>query len=413
MTRVAIVGKNFSKKCFLFLVVIGISVFGFLSNASASVLPEKFFDPLDGNFDASQYLTENAYGFLPVPVVITEPAVEGGLGLMGLFFHEDEEAIAGRKKGMQSENAAKYLIPPSVSVVGAAYTGNGSYAAGLGHLGFFKQGKIRYSGGFVYSDIDLDYYNVGDIALTKPLSISTKGYGIFQTVKFKTGDLPLYVGPIQRYIKADLTFNSALSDSVTNLGAQNFIDELGDFLAREVTTSGLGVGIDYDTRDNIFTPTKGAFYELSYVAYRDSIGSDIEYDWYRLDGQNYFQLNPDWRAGIHIVAEVADTNERLPPFAMPGINMRGIPAARYQGSHMATLEGEVTWQMNYRWSVLGFAGAGRAANSSSDFSAAGSQLSKGVGFRYLIAKQYGFNMGLDVARGPEDTVWYIQAGSAW
>ena len=36
-----------------------------------------------------------------------------------------------------------------------------------------------------------------------------------------------------------------------------------------------------------------------------------------------------------------------------------------------------------------------------------------IGFRYLIAKQYGFNMGIDVARGPEDTVWYIQAGSAW
>ncbi|MFT6757778.1 MAG: outer membrane translocation and assembly module TamA [Chitinophagales bacterium] len=180
-----------------------------------------------------------------------------------------------------------------------------------------------------------------------------------------------------------------------------------------MATSGLGVGIDYDTRDNIFTPTRGALYQLSYVAYRDSIGSDIEYDWYRLDGQNYFQLSADWRMGIHVVAEIADTNERLPPFATPGINMRGIPAARYQGSHVATVEGELTWQANYRWSLLGFAGAGRAANSTADFSDESSQINKGVGFRYLIAKQYGFNMGLDVARGPEDTVWYIQAGSAW
>jgi hypothetical protein len=52
--------------------------------------------------------------------------------------------------------------------------------------------------------------------------------------------------------------------------------------------------------------------------------------------------------GIHVVAEIADTNERLPPFATPGINMRGIPAARYQGSHVATVEGELTWQANYR-----------------------------------------------------------------
>jgi hypothetical protein len=144
---------------------------------------------------------------------------------------------------------------------------------------------------------------------------------------------------------------------------------------------------------------------LSYVAYRGSISSDIEYDWYRLDGQNNFQLSADWRAGICIVAEVADTNERLPPFTISGTNMRVIPAARYQESNMATLGDEVTWQINYQWSVLGFVGAGRAANSCSNFFAVDSQLSKSVSFRYLIAKQYGFNMGLDVVRGTEDTAW--------
>tara|TARA_B110000902_G_scaffold255171_1_gene320155 strand:+ start:9136 stop:9873 length:738 start_codon:yes stop_codon:yes gene_type:complete len=245
-----------------------------------------------------------------------------------------------------------------VSAVGVAYIGNCSYAAGFDHLGFFNEGKVRYSGGAIYSDIDLDYYNFGAIDLTRPLSISTKGYGIFQTVKFKTGGWPLYVGPIQRYIKADLAVNAAFAESMVTLGVQNVIAELSGFLAQEVATSGLGVGIDYDTRDNIFTPTRGALYQLSYVAYRDSIGSDIEYDGYRLDGQNYFQLSSaqlssaqlsaDWRMGIHVVAEIADTNERLPPFATPGINMRGIPAARYQGSHVATVEGELTWQANYR-----------------------------------------------------------------
>ena len=112
-----VIGKPFVKKILLTCVVMTVSFFPFTISANASMFPEHFFDPLDGNFDASQYLTENAYGFLPVPVVITEPAVEGGLGLMGLFFHEDEEAVARRKKGMQSENAAKYLIPPSVSAV--------------------------------------------------------------------------------------------------------------------------------------------------------------------------------------------------------------------------------------------------------------------------------------------------------
>jgi hypothetical protein len=73
----------------------------------------------------------------------------------------------------------------------------------------------------------------------------------------------------------------------------------------------------------------------------------------------------------------------------------------------------VTWEVDSRWSILGFGGVGKAANSSSDFGSSSSLVSKGLGFRYQIARRYGFHMGIDVARGPEDTVWYIQAGPAW
>lgn len=45
------------------------------------------FDPEDGMLDMSRYLQDNQYGFLPIPVVITEPAVGYGGGLFGLFLH--------------------------------------------------------------------------------------------------------------------------------------------------------------------------------------------------------------------------------------------------------------------------------------------------------------------------------------
>jgi hypothetical protein len=37
----------------------------------------------------------------------------------------------------------------------------------------------------------------------------------------------------------------------------------------------------------------------------------------------------------------------------------------------------------------------------------------GVGVRYFIARKLGMHIGVDVARGPEDTVVYLQVGSAW
>ena len=105
-------------------------IFLLLYSASNFAASGIFTDKLDGQFDASRYLSENAYGFLPVPIIITDPAVEGGLGMMGLFFHESEEEQHARLAAMQDESndkAAHNLLPPSISAGFGAYTGNGSY----------------------------------------------------------------------------------------------------------------------------------------------------------------------------------------------------------------------------------------------------------------------------------------------
>ena len=37
----------------------------------------------------------------------------------------------------------------------------------------------------------------------------------------------------------------------------------------------------------------------------------------------------------------------------------------------------------------------------------------GGGLRYLLAREYGLHVGLDVAQGPEETIFYVQVGHAW
>lgn len=177
-----------------------------LALLSPCVLASDFRDPVDGRFDVSAYLAENAFGFLPVPIIITEPAVDSGLGGFGLFFHESEEAAEKRKELMLSdEGAASALLPPNVSAVGGVVTGNESWFVGGGHMGFFKEGRIRYLGGGGYGDVDLDFYSVGNTALSRPISINTEAWGVVQTVKFKLGNSRFYFGPTHRYIKAELS----------------------------------------------------------------------------------------------------------------------------------------------------------------------------------------------------------------
>ncbi len=395
--------RHFCEKCGLILIL--------CSNLCIAA-PSQFFDILDGQLDVSQYLSENAYGFLPVPIIITDPSVDGGLGLSGLFFHESEEEQKTRLQSMQhSENASKHLLPPSVSVAVGAYTGNDSYFLGGGHMGFFNQGRIRYLGGGGYGDFNLDFFGFGDITLPNPVQINTKAKVIMQTAKFKLADSDFYFGPTHRYISAEIS-PTRLGDLIGNLPPE-WQDELTDLLTTNITTSGVGFTLEYDSRDNIFSPTQGLKYELSHLWYDESIASDINYQLTELTGLHYFKLTSNWRTAIRVEANYADSDEFLPPYATPYISMRGIPAARYQGNAVAVSEFELIYKFNFRWEVNAFTGAGKASNSFSDFSSSTSRMGRGAGFRYLIARRYGFNMGIDIAKGPEDSVFYIQAGSAW
>ena len=283
-------------------------------------------------------------------------------------------------------------------------------------MGFFKEGRIRYMAGGGYGDVNLDFFGFGDITFPRPVQLNTKAGAIIQSLKFRIGDSPFFVGPVQRFIAAKIS-PARLGDLGGGFLPPEYQDEFEDLirelLTREVNTSALGVVVEFDTRDSFFSPRSGYKYELEHLWYRDFLGSDIEYELTRFIGLNYWKLSEKFRAGLRLGGEFANVDSFLPPFATPYIDLRGIQSARYQGNYTAVVEGELTWQIDSRWSLLGFAGSGWASRNSGDLKDSPSRVTRGGGFRYLIARRYGFDMGIDIARGPEDTIWYIQAGTAW
>lgn len=370
----------------------------------------------------STYLAENAFGFLPVPILITDPAVDGGLGLAGLFFHESEEMAEERRLAMlESENASRYLLPPNVTFAAAAYTGNDSLMLGGGHLGFFKEGRIRYTGFGGHADFNLDFYGTGDLALKRPVEINTTGFNVMQWLRFQLGDSRFFLGLSQRYTTAEV--------SPTNIGEilgeilppgllppedqDKLADKIREVLTTDVTLSGVGFTLDFDNRDNVFSPHSGYEYSLEQIYFRDLVGSDLEYELTTFDGHNYWPVSKSFRVNLRLNAERAASKDPLPPFATPAIVLRGVPIGRYQGNSIGVVEGELVWQIDPRWALLGFGGAGYAATDFEDLTDSPSRVGKGVGFRYQIARRYGFDVGIDVGWGPEDTVVYIQSGTAW
>ena len=63
--------------------------------------------------------------------------------------------------------------------------------------------------------------------------------------------------------------------------------------------------------------------------------------------------------------------------------------------------------------MLGFAGLGRAADDLDELDDAEAAYNYGAGFRYLLSRRLGLAGGVDLARGPEDTVLYLTFGNAW
>jgi hypothetical protein len=81
-----------------------------------------FNDPEDGKLDASEWLLERK-GFLPVPILITEPAVGYGAGAALLFFRESiGDAVTKAKESGR-------LTPPDIYGAALAATENGTKVA--------------------------------------------------------------------------------------------------------------------------------------------------------------------------------------------------------------------------------------------------------------------------------------------
>jgi hemolysin activation/secretion protein len=95
------------------------------------------------------------------------------------------------------------------------------------------------------------------------------------------------------------------------------------------------------------------------------------------------------------------------------VQLRGVPAVRYQGDQAASVELEARWQFFGRWSVVAFGGAGATRTNRQASNTTQSIGSGGFGFRYELASKFGMHAGIDVAHSPGTTALYLVVGNAW
>ncbi len=337
-------------------------------------------DKEDGKLDLSDWIIE-ANGFIPIPLLITEPALGGFGGALGLAFLS------------QVPNS-----PPNITTAIAGITANNTWAVGGLHSHNIPEKGIRYRFGAFYSDVNISLYRELPLVGEQKFEFNFKGLPIFAKGTKQIGDSKWQLGASYLFLWNRVSLGQELPDFISQKELDSNISTLGPV-------------IEFDSRDNIFTPNRGTNIIGSWGLSKNWLGSDYNYSRLNLASFSYFPLKPNWILGLRV--EYQQVFNEPPFYLLPGINLRGVPAGRYQGKQVSLTEIENRFDINSRWSIMAFGGLAKAFDGFTNFKEKDLAYSIGSGYRYLIARKFGLRMGMDVAFGPDDWGYYIVFGSNW
>jgi len=352
-------------------------------------------DSIDGKLDLSDYIID-ANGFVPIPMIITEPALGGfGGAIIPVFIRKNPPYL----DSMKGQLVTTPVAPDITGGIGL-YTLNNTWAALAFRSGVLVKSRIKYVIGGGYVNLNMAFYRTfsqfGEKKLNFHFEITPFYLQAIKRIRFSHW----YAGFKYLFLHTDVRYQGDSS-----------LEAFGKPFESKSTISQLGVIIELDNRDNIFTPDRGIKLHVDAVYSGNSLGSD--YDYWKLNYYMYAYapLSKKIIGGLRIDGRQAFGD---PPFYMlPYIDMRGIPAVRYQGNVDILSEAEMRWDIVKRWSIMTYAGAGKAFDEWNKFDDADWAWSYGTGFRYLLARKFKLRVGIDVAHGPDAWAYYIVFGSNW
>lgn len=297
-------------------------------------MPSRVYDTEDGWFDLSEFL-DTTYGFVPVVMPITEPAV--GYGAVGALVFIDRK-VSGE---------GQPYVRPNIAAVGGLGTENGTRGLFAVHLGTWMDGRFRTLAAVADMDVNLDFFGLGGDRVPNGVGYSVSARGGVAGGNYRIGDSPFWIGLRYVLVNTNVTGNAA------NSGLPGVTPSDSDQRLAAFTPS-----LTLDMRDNFFTPTRGWYVDLSVPIFREAFGGDRDFETAALSAMHY------WPAGRSLFlsarATAKSSSDGTPFYLRPFVTLRGVQALRYQGDQAAEFEAEARWQFHSRFSMTVFGGAGTA-----------------------------------------------------
>jgi outer membrane protein assembly factor BamA len=320
---------------------------------------------------------KNDLVLLPVAYYTPLTKIAGGLG--GIYYLRTLEDLS---KGS-----------PSTVFMDLIYTQRKQTVCEITPSLYFKKGEFHLTGYLGFKDFADKFFGIGNETSKE----QEEGYS-YQSVKFSLSVRKRYGAHLYFGLQYDFEY---FNPHTFKPGG---ILESGDIIGSQGgNVSGLGGLLIWDSRDDVFFPTKGMLLQASATLFAPQLGSDYRFQRFSIDFRQYVTL-----FSTHVLAfqESIQSNSGTVPFHWLSIMggpsvMRGYILGRFRDKNSMVLQLEYRLPLVWKLGLVGFVGCGSVAQSMSQFRWGEFKLAGGFGIRYRLVKRFSTNVRLDFgfARG--------------
>jgi outer membrane protein assembly factor BamA len=322
--------------------------------------------------------------FVLVPIPISNPTLDAGVVAGAAYFYPQSEA-------------EKKLQPASVTAAAGMYTSNDSRALAVVQQNYWSNDKWRFTGVVGGADLRLSLLTSEQSSDGSNIDWRINGSFLFAKVGRRLRG-NWYGGIFTRHVDAKQNLDVGTSTSELDTGS-------------DVRSTGLGVNFEYDSRDMPLNSYSGRHFKLDTLFNDEAIGSNSTYQSYTAAFRSYHEL----KDSLVLAWELQGCRRggSAPLWDACTVKLRGFSATDYLGNVSTSGQVEARWQLNKRWGLVGFAGAGYVGGSFNGIREREPIPSYGVGVRFMVLAAKRINLRLDYARSTESDAVHISVGEAF
>lgn len=159
--------------------------------------------------------------------------------------------------------------------------------------------------------------------------------------------------------------------------------------------SGLGPIIDWDSRDNIFYPAKGLWFQLYATAYRTGLGSEFDFTAWTMDFRHFFELQDRYILALQLMVKSMSGTIPFNHLALLDL-LRGVHSSRFRDRNTLMAQVEFRYPLYKRFSGVAFTSIGDVPHRIDGLQLKEMKYAIGVGLRFAVLPVDKINLRFDV-----------------